>query len=324
MPSTLRKRISSFKPLRAVSAADRQMLAICLAASFVCWLILKLTGTYSTQRSFRVNYLVPENKVLLTDLPQSMTATIQGRGWSLLQYSFSSRPLEVDYDLGYIFSEGRVNENELRTQANATLRSSSLSVERIEFIGADVRLALKTSKRVPISGALNLSYPPGLIAKSNPRLQPDSVLVYGSEEQLAAIDSWSTDSLVRQMGAEGLAVRLALAAPPQGVELTPDSVQLNIPVEAYADRTFYVPVSVRGNSQVDSFRIFPDRVELKVALRQSAYEAVTADSFLIVADVRNLPTSSTRNVVTLRLEQQPQGVVSVQFQERTANYFIYD
>ncbi len=67
MLSTLRKRINQLHPLKAVSSADRQVLAICMAASFVCWFILKLTGTYTTQRTFQIDYRVPESKVLLSE-----------------------------------------------------------------------------------------------------------------------------------------------------------------------------------------------------------------------------------------------------------------
>ncbi len=83
MQSILRTLLSK-NPLKEMAETDRKVLAICLGAAFVFWLILNLSRNYTINRQVPIGYLVDSERVLVGRMPELLDATITGSGWNLL------------------------------------------------------------------------------------------------------------------------------------------------------------------------------------------------------------------------------------------------
>ncbi|MEM6394965.1 MAG: hypothetical protein AAF741_01365 [Bacteroidota bacterium] len=325
MSNHLSKRLSGLWP-HWPTGAERSVFILCLAVSFLCWLILKLTLNYKSPRSFSINYTVPDDQVLLTQLPEKGRVNLEGRGWRLLSYHLWGSPLEVDYELVGLNGEGRVSAERLRSSLDGRLLATKLQLEQIEYPSAPFILSKKSAKKVPLVLDWEPVLPAGYIFKDSVRIVPDSIQLFGGQEQLASIEEWPTENVSIEWTVDDSIYRVPLAEPKQvGLKVEYDSVEIKAQLEAYIDRDFIIPITVLVPEEVDSLRIFPDHITITASIRQSLYESVSADSFQVVADLRGLPLATeTGQVVPLKLEKQAAGLVRVEMERSQANYLLFE
>jgi hypothetical protein len=96
---SLLKRLTSKNPLRQMAETDRKVLAICIGAAFVFWLILNLSRDYSISRTVEITYQMDPERVIAGRAPEFFDVQIQGRGWNLLWEGLRPGNLPVTIDL---------------------------------------------------------------------------------------------------------------------------------------------------------------------------------------------------------------------------------
>ncbi|MEM8583416.1 MAG: YbbR-like domain-containing protein [Bacteroidota bacterium] len=308
------------------TGSERSVFILCLAGSFVCWLILKLTLTYESRREFSIDYLIPEDQVLLSELPDKGEVNLSGRGWRLISYHLWGNPLRIDYELTGINGAGRISADRLRVPLSRRLLVTKLQLDELDYPATEFRLSEKSSKKVPVNLNWEIQLPAGYIFKDSVEISPDSVLLYGGKEQLQAIEQWTSQNVAIEWLAEDSVHTIPLSTPVlAGLSLTTDSVRIYGKLEAYIDRDFIVPITVLAPDAVDSLRVFPDHITITAGIRQSMYDRVHSDSFQVVADLRDLPLATENGqMVPLRLEKKASGLVHVEMERAQANYLLFE
>ncbi|MEM9258301.1 MAG: hypothetical protein AAGA62_01575, partial [Bacteroidota bacterium] len=98
MRSTL-KRLTTNNPIRRMASTDRKVLAICIAAAFIFWLILNLSREYPIRREVQLTYKIAPDRVLVGQIPETIEAEVTGNGWDLIWESLRPGALPVTIDL---------------------------------------------------------------------------------------------------------------------------------------------------------------------------------------------------------------------------------
>ncbi|MEM6877694.1 MAG: YbbR-like domain-containing protein [Bacteroidota bacterium] len=285
-----------------------------------------MTLNYESERAFSINYIVPEDKVLLTDLPEQGRANLSGRGWRLISYHLWGTPLRIDYELTAINGEGRISSDRLRAPLDRRLLVTKLQLDQLEYPAIEFRLSNKSARKVPIRLRSESVLPAGYVFRDSVQLTPDSITLYGSEDQLQSIEQWYTQNVAINWQVEDSLYLVPLARPSQiGLSTPLDSVRVRAELEAYVDRDFIVPITVLSPNATDSLRVFPDHITVTAGIRQSMYENISADSFQVVADLRGLPLATdSGQIVPLRLDKQAKGLVHVKLERNQANYLLFE
>ncbi|SEP63551.1 YbbR-like protein [Neolewinella agarilytica] len=320
MLSTLRRLISR-NPLKQMADTDRKVLAICMTAAFVFWLILNLSQEYSIRREVTLEYIVDPERVLVGRMPETLEADVSGTGWNLVWESLVPGPLPVTIDIRNR-DNLRLTNAELRQQVQRRLSSGALAVDNLGFESVTILTTPKEGKRVPVRSQVSLSFANGFLAADLPILEPDSVTVSGSTDELDDIAYWPTEELTLTGVNNSIKRIVTLAKPAEGLTLSRNEINYTLNVEAFIQKDIEVPVTVVHAPEVDSYRINPSTVSLRVSVPQTAYESINASDFSLVADLENLRNEDGRNSVPVILQEQPDEVISVFFETRSVEYYL--
>lgn len=322
MLSILRKLLNK-NPLRKISETDRKVLAICIGAAFVFWLILNLSRDYSIRRSVDINYLLDPERVLVETepVPTSQIITIEGSGWDLMWESLRWNDIQVNIDL-----RGKknleVNRSDLESQISRNLSDGDLSVADIDFTRRSIYTNPKAGKRLPIVSRVQVNFADGFLATDVPVFTPDSVTVSGSEDVLSSLEGWPTEDLILDNVDEDVRRLIKLAPGGPGVTPSRENVQLTLEAEAFIQREIEVPVTVVHAPAVDSFQVIPESVILTVSLPQSSYYAIRPDDFTVIADLAGNRNDNGKNIVPLELKRQPRATVGIVMQTEAVEYYL--
>lgn len=322
MLSTLRKLLNK-NPLKEVSETDRNVLAICIGAAFIFWLILNLSREYSIRKTITIRYqLDPERVLVETDeVPLSQDVVIEGSGWDLIWESLRWSPIELFINLRGQKSY-ELSRSSLENRITRQLASGGLRVADLDFSSRTIYTNPRAGKRLPVVSRVTLDFAEGYLAAASPRFQPDSVTVSGSADVLDTIQEWYTEILTLKNIRQDMTLDVRLNAGRAGVVPSRDQVRLIVDTEAFIQRVLEVPVTVLHAPLVDSFQVIPSTVQLTVSLPKSKYARVTASDFTVVADLEGNPNDDGRNVVPLELRRQPRGIVGAMMDAEMVEYYL--
>lgn len=320
---TILRKLLNNNPLREMSETDRKVLAICIAAAFVFWLILNLSRTYSIERTVQLNYLLDPERTLARDspVPATQEISVQGPGWDLVWESIRFNDITVDFDLRGQKSLD-ISRSDLERKIQRSLSSGDLSVMDLDFNRQTIFTAPKEGKKVPVVSRLNLRFANGYMATEPPRFQPDSIIVTGPGDLLEDLTEWPTEETKFQAIEADLDREVRLAPPANSLVPSRESVRLFLPVEAFIQRTLDIPVTVINAPAVDSFEVIPRVIRLSVTLPQSSYKVVRAEDFSVVADLGDIRNVAGKNSVPLTLRRQPAATISAIMETRAVEYYL--
>ncbi|TXF91727.1 hypothetical protein FUA23_00645 [Neolewinella aurantiaca] len=322
MRSILRTLLSK-NPLKEMADTDRKVLAICIGAAFVFWLILNLSRDYTINRQVPVSYLVDPERVLVGRMPDLLDATISGSGWNLLWETLRRDNLVLEVNVQNKENK-RLTGTSLERELSRKLSSNEVSIALPGFESVPVLTTPKEGKRVPVVSRIKVTFAEGHLAISPPDIRPDSITVSGATDALEEISEWPTEALTftEQNKTEARVVRLE--SPPEGITLSRTEVSYSLEIEAFIQETITVPVTLENGPEGKKYEYSPKTVDLIISLPQSAYGTVTADDFRLVADLTGLTAGESANSVPISVEQQPEVIKGLRFSPRVVEYYLVD
>ncbi len=303
---------------------DRKILAICLGAAFVFWLILNLSRDYDISRGVVVSYRVDPERVLVGRMPDRIEAKVSGNGWNLIWESLRPGDLPVEIDVTKR-ENLRVTSTDLERQINRKLSSGKLQASLPGFESIPILTTPKEGKRVPITSQVSLSFAQGYFSPAGPEIQPDSITINGATDVLEEITSWPTAAL--QLTAINTPIEnqvVPLEAPAEGITLSRQEVSFSLPIEAFIQESIRVPVTIDNAPRNQKIEYTPKTVELRISLPQSAYGSFRPEDFLLVADLAGYDGSTASNKVPLTLQRRPTSIVGVLFEPDVVEYYLVE
>ncbi len=319
MLSSLRKWISN-NPWQQMAETDRKVFAVCIGAAFIFWLILNLSQEYTIQRDVTLDYLVSPERILVGNMPKDIEVEVTGQGWTLLWESLRPGPLPVTVD-ARDKSNTRLRRDELQQQIRRNLSSGALSVDYMNFESIPLLTTPLAGKRVPIIPQVTVTPAAGYVIVDSFYLTPDSVTVNASGDALEDVESWSTVELNLSDVTGRRNGELLLAMPQQNVTLSRSETEYTVRAEPYIERSISVPVTVVNAPGEEQYEITPERVSIRVALPQGAFERVSYRDFEVVADVGTLRDGNFSPQIALRITAKPKETVSAYLETPTVTYY---
>ncbi len=318
---TSQKKKTRILPIELPVGEDRFLLGICLGIALIFWLLVKLSQTYRTEKTVVLYFSLPEGKAFSEMPPKDITATIQGTGWELLYEFLRSAQIGLSYDLREVQDRFVLSRSQLRSEILSRLSSGGMNIVELNYDDIVLSLEQKDTKRVPVSLHSRFSFEPGYQLQRPPVLSPDSVTLTGPASVIEKIDFWETDSIVLTELKSSLAQTTPLKPAPSGVFLSAQQVKVQVNVEQYSEKSFWIPVSVRQSA--DSVRVFPQTIRLTCVVGLSRYDTLSSADFEITADLggRSL-YADQRNTALLELTKRPDYVSHIHFSPKSIEFFL--
>lgn len=202
-------------------------------------------GSQEAQRSIRLNVvaLLPQtpNRVLMTNLPEKITATVRGPKSTLDDLNSDDIPVQVDLRSG---TESRVTFDPSMLPLPPGLKVEQIDPPAIDLTWEDVSASDK-----PVQVGVVGTPAPGYVVKGAPVSDPPRVRMRGPSSRLAVIQVARADAFdVTGLTAGTYTRTLAIDRPPDRVEVDVTSVSATVEIgREVAERPFTkVPLAVVG------------------------------------------------------------------------------
>src|SRR6188768_1769313 len=110
-----------------------QVILICFFVSLIFWFLIAMSKTYTDKFIFPVNYInFPDQRIVVNDLPKSITLMIKTSGFRILAYRFTSTKEPVVIDVAASLKGNLDPKNDL-----IAVPSASLSDDFVQQLGND-------------------------------------------------------------------------------------------------------------------------------------------------------------------------------------------
>ena len=312
-----------FRRLRLIKI-DRNFLVflIFLAISIVFWFMQTIQETTEVTIAYKLKIdELPKDVVYTSNVPDEVQVSFSSKGWNAFDYKFMKNDT---HELSIPFKEVNQKSGKIVIDANAMKRAisrtklqgmsfKSTSPSKIEAFYSNGQ-----HKRVPIvfNGRVTTTagrYECGII------LHPDSVDIYAPKHLYGSINSIKTENFTFNDLQDTLHTRLALLVP-QGAKALPDSIEAEICVDIFTDKTLQVPIYSENVPNSKIIRTFPLKVEVTFLVSATLYDNITADDFLLVVDYND--TKPGTNRCKLYIRQRPENIRHLRINPEFVEYVI--
>lgn len=293
-----------------------------LALSTSFWLFQALDETYEEDFSLPVELRnIPRDVIIASDVPKAVQIVLRDKGTTLLNYMYGDKlpAVVIDYEV-YANPSGhiRILAAEILRQIRPKLASGT-QVVSIRPDTLELYYNNGSSKRVPVRMEGQITPAAGYTISSQ-RIAPDSVLVYASDEQLAAIDAAHVQPVYLRDISAPVSAKLKLKAV-RGAKFVPDEVSFSLGVDRLVEKRLTVPVVGVNCPDGVQLRTFPSQVEVIFQVSMSLYRRIHPDDFSVVVDYKELQVNDSTKC-RLRVAESPAGASHVRLSTEEVEYVI--
>ncbi len=240
--------------------------------------------TMSSEREMRVklpiNYTnIPPEVVFDQPLPTYVIVTLQDKGKMLRRIQHNSPTVQMDLTNQFAENTGMLHipADWIRQQLASVLPETS----KIQYVQLDlntIQYQLQTSKPVPVQLSAYWTLAQQHQLEKMPMLEPDTIYIYGTKEQIAHIESIKTDSVVLLDLAKNTQKTLGLRIP-DGMRSSAQSVAISWQIEPFTEKTFTLPITVKNLPTNEVIHLFPKELTATVRVGISHFSDIQASDF---------------------------------------------
>ncbi len=305
-----------------IPEGDKAIFAVCVGIAFIFWFFTKMSNKYTSERVVEVEYMLPAGKAF-SELPaEKLKATFEGSGWDLMNdYLFGAEKV-VKVDLSRERPPGIDQATLLSRISDLSLNKRKLKITKTVPSTLYLDFKDEEKKTVPVRLKNKITYATGYAPTAPPRLQPDSIDIFGAKSLLDTLDYWETVPVVYLDQKDSFAVTVRLAEKlPRLVRLSQKTVEMQVPIEKWTEKKLYLDIAVR-NVPDSLLTLFPKQIETTFSVPLSRFNRMTADSFSVIADLQNVPLTTVNNTVPVLIEKRPQGIRGLTIEPKTVQFFV--
>ena len=308
--------------LRGFSSKEFLVFLFFLLISAAFWFMSTLNDIYEREYAISVEIVdVPSNIVITESLPDTIRVTLRDKGFVQLSYEFSDKWKNIKLRFGsYANSKGRgiVSMNEISKILKPILESTT-SITAIKADRWDFYYSHGTMKKVPILVEGQLVPAPNYYI-SRTVMTPDSATVYASDNLLDSIRAVYTTP-VNITGLNRSTTNEVTLQHINGAKVEPKRASMTIITDQMTELILNVPIKVANVPEGTMVKLFPARVDVRVAVGLKHSTQVRPEMFTIEADYNDI-VGSTSDKVGIRITTQPKGIVRASLTVNKVDYIV--
>jgi YbbR domain-containing protein len=295
-----------------------------LILTSIIWLLVELSKTFTSNVVFNVTYEnVPANKLLQNTPVSEVSLTVKAPGFSLLR--LTTKKPKITFSLKSV----RAKNNGYYFLPNAQLSYLNEQFSKIEILNVlqdtiFVDLGKNVTKKVPVNANLDIKFKLGYNFTEPVKITPDSILITGSELEVAEISEIPTVLLKLNEVYETIDKELSIELPAKSnkIKLSETNVKLTGKVDKFTEGRFTIPVSIINQPQNVIINPFPKEIELVYQVAISNFNSITKDSFSVVFDYNDYKKDTLVHYLSPVVQQKSALVHSLKINPTKIEFLI--
>lgn len=293
---------------RSSQGLNWMTLSLCLLFAIILWFLVTLSKTHQVTIRYPVRFIdAPPEISLVLKKSETLALQVKANGFNLMMNYFFS-PIDT---LELSLSDNRDKSFYL---TNRNLKSISQNLPyTLEAIDAkpDTLFYLfdsKGKKRVPIVSRAIIQWEGSIMPISAPEIIPDSVTLYGSEEELKKIKYWQTEPKTFE-SVSGNLDEILLLDTARNIIAQPQKVRYLQKSAEFTQSARTLKVSVQNVPGKKRIRLIPDTVRISYLVPMDKYKEAEDAAFSVEVDFSRL--RQDQEYVIPKIRQRPDFVKDI-------------
>jgi len=288
--------------------------------SAVFWCFLTFNRDVKLDVKVPVKISMPSNVHLLSRVPDTLTVTVNDRGYRFFSFLFQQAPTLTlrfsDYNDGNGYF--KVDQSHLR-KALAGVLNKQANIVSVLPENINIKFTDLPGKKVPVKTDIVVEPREDYTLYGALIQSQDSVLVFSDAKTLNEINEVFTYH-VEELELTDTLRRKVLIAPINGAAIEPRAIDIMVPIEKLKSQTRSVKIVVRNAPPGLKMLLFPSDVE--VSYRSPASRANDEGGITAVVDYNSVDFNSTSNKVKVQVGEVPAAYQDVKFSHDSVEYII--
>ncbi|MBU2902498.1 hypothetical protein [Maribacter dokdonensis] len=286
---------------------------IFLLCASLAWLINKLSLTYTSNTSFKVEYInIPDDFLLATSPKDEIAVRLKAVGFQFLGYELKPKHIQLDVSkVMYDNDRYYLTSDQIRIQLEAQLSNSSALVD-FESDAIYFDFTSLETKKIPVEAVLQLDFSANHILEGEIKVDPDSIQVSGPKSQIDSIRVVRSMKVVKDNLNNSFVEDVDLNLPKNlnGTSFSDHKVQISGKVVKFSEKVLAVPVQVINLPDNVQVRTFPEVVEVRCQGTLDHLKELEEEDFVVEADYAKT-NKETGNRLSIQLVQYPKTLHNV-------------
>lgn len=296
---------------------------ICLCIASLLWVVHALNRNYKYTLTIPVKFTrLPENKLIIGELPEKLQVDIKTSGLKLLFIKLRQMPNEVLIDF-----------NTLKTNAKSqaySISNGNFNVQNIINFDVEVMKIRPdtlffssekgSSRLIPVKPSLQASFLPGYSAITKPSVSPAFITVTGDTPEIDDIDTIYTQTIRLKDVHENYANTVAIKKLPN-LSYSAKEVKLSFEVDRLAETSIRIPVQIMNRSSAETVKLLPEYVTIRYLVAMKEYDNIDASSFKATVNFDDIVARKKK--LKVDLVRSPSEVKVIGIEPANISYLIY-
>lgn len=265
---------------------------VVLAVTTLLWLLLSMSDVKEFGACYQVRYEgYDTNRYALLTSTDTIQLTVSSTGFQTLGRNYRMRGKRLGISIEGLVLQGDTAE---QTELAIPLTRFTSDIRRqlglhpdskISFQTDGLNLTLAQRRRkayVPRLRDVGFEFAEGFSLGGEPRMNPDTVYLYGSQQSLDAVDELFTrPTAITRVDTSRYHTILLDTSWRQypDLHISDQQVQVFVPVATATEQRFTLPVRFLSSDTTLQARLYPEQVEVSVWIPTRDYGRVKADQF---------------------------------------------
>ncbi|HFU75001.1 MAG TPA: hypothetical protein ENK66_02015 [Arcobacter sp.] len=275
-----------------------------VALAMLFWISSIMTKDATYSKDIFVKIQTDKDHIILDTELYKTNVTLSGTGLKFISISSfdKNNPLLVNIQP----KDNLLTVEKIINSLHKEVDSKDIKIEKVVFPDTRIKIEKKISKNIGIRFNGLISFEKMYGYKSNPFFKPDQVTVSGPESVVKEIEYWRNEYKEFKNLKSSIKEQIRLEKPHNNkITITPETVELNIPVEEYTEKKLDIPVKINGigDKNID---IVPRNIKISILTGVSKYDHVNVNDF--VASVYINPDSLVEGSFPVSIIKKPSNV----------------
>ncbi len=292
------------------------------------WFLQALDRTYVAVIENPVVFKnLPEEKVLITNLPKKLSLEIEGSGFSILRHNWdlSKQPVQIDFSNLTTVSNESLRGKWVRITLSSYRQKMAQQFNNFQIISLspdtlNLGFATMIEKRIEVTPKVVFELSKGVMLASPVKTDPEFVTLTGPDLLLDTITKVYTQELNLKRIQETVVRKVFLETLPEEINVSENNLSLIINVESFTEKTLKVEIEPVNLADSMYLKTFPSRVNLTFNVILSQFESVSEKDFQAVVDYRDHQQGT--KTLKVKLLRQPPFIGKVRISPESVDYII--
>lgn len=294
----------------------------CLMMALCAWIVVTLSSSYNYNVKEILTFKnAPLKRAFHSLQSDTVNITVKGSGWQMLLSKINEQNHIIKVDLSKLDSEAYV----VLSAQLAEINSEKALDNQITAITPDTLyfdFTNRSVRRVPVQLVKSVKYRQQYTQSGDVIIKPAYVTISGPSNRIDKIKYWRTDSLSLKNIGENVSIQINLEASAEGnISIYPKTVQVNIPVDEFTEKTLDLPVKLVGNVDFFNVKVFPQKVKVTFTTSLNRYADIDEEFFEAQADL-NLWRVYGYNTLPVKVTRLPAYCKIVNVEPRNIDFIV--